>query len=126
MLLLSAFSGVALVLAAIGVFGVMANSVSQRTHEIGIRMALGASPKAIQKMIVLQATTMALLGIGVGLIASISLTRFISSLLYNVSTTDPTVFEFVALALTLVLIAASYIPARRATAVAPTTVLRNG
>lgn len=124
MLLFGIFSGVALVLAAVGVFGVMASSVTQRTHEIGIRMALGATPVTILKMIVSQAVGLALLGIVLGLTASIALTRFMSSLLYEVSTTDPTVLAGVSLVLTLVMIAASYIPARRATAVDPVTALR--
>jgi putative ABC transport system permease protein len=124
MRLLGIFSGVALVLAAVGVFGVMASSVSQRTHEIAIRAALGARPEAIQRLIVLQAAVLALAGIGVGLVASVLLTRFISILLYDVSATDPMVFAAVASTLTVVLIFASYIPARRATMVDPMTALR--
>lgn len=128
MVLLGVFSAVALALSAIGVFGVMANSVSQRTHEIGVRIALGATPRSILKMIVLQAALLAFLGIVIGVIGALLtffiFTHYISSLLYEVSSTDPLVFMVVALLLSLVLMIASYIPARRATAVDPMSALR--
>lgn len=123
-LLLGIFSGAALIIAATGVFGVMANSVSHRTHEIGVRIALGARPAIVLRMILLQAAGLALIGVAAGLGLSLVFARFISTLLYQVSTNDPIVFGGVAASLILILIVASYIPARRATTVDPMTALR--
>ena len=125
MLLIAIFAGVALVLAAVGIYGVMAYSVSQRTREIGIRMALGARPADVLKMIVGQGFKLVLIGAVIGLVASFTLTNFLSSLLYGISATDPITFVIVSLVLIGVALAASYVPARRATKIAPIIALRD-
>jgi predicted permease len=122
--LLGAFAGLAVLLAAVGIYGVMAYAVGQRTHEIGVRMALGAEPAGVLRMVLGQGLRMALTGAVVGLLGSFALTRFMRSLLFEVSPTDPATFAGVLLALVVVALAASYIPARRATRVDPMAALR--
>jgi putative ABC transport system permease protein len=124
LLLLSLFSGLALVLAAVGIYGVVAYVVSQRTREIGVRMALGARQQAVVRMMLLQGLRPAAAGIVVGIVASLALGRVASGLLYTVKPTDPATFVGVTLVLIAVVVIASYIPAMRASAVPPSEALR--
>jgi putative ABC transport system permease protein len=124
-LLFSAFAGVALMLAAIGIYGVMAYSVTQRTQEIGIRMALGAQTFDVLKLVVKQGMSLTLVGIVVGLAGAFALARMLASLLFGVGTTDPMTFLGVSLLLSVVALLACYIPARRATKLNPTIALAN-
>ena len=123
-LLLGIFAGLALILAAIGIYGVMSYSVTQRTHEVGIRMALGAQRKDVMSLIIKQGLLLGLVGIFVGVLASLALTRVIASQLYGVSSTDPLTFSGISILLLLVVLLACSIPALRATRVDPLIAVR--
>ncbi|HEY2934610.1 MAG TPA: ABC transporter permease [Acidobacteriota bacterium] len=125
MVLLAIFAGCALLLAAVGIYGVMSYSVSQRAHEIGIRMALGAKRYQVLKLVLAQSFSLTLAGVAAGLIGSYALTKLMATLLFNVGTKDPATFALVAGTLTIVALLASYLPARRATLVDPMRVLRD-
>ena len=125
-ILLTLFAGLALALAAVGIYGVMAYLVSQGTRELGIRMALGATQPAILRLVIRQGLVLALSGVGVGLIAAVAFGRLVSGLLFGVRPTDPVTFGAIALLLTAVALLASYIPARRAARIDPMISLRCG
>ena len=123
-LLLGAFAAIALLLAAIGIYGVIAYTVAQRTHEIGIRMALGAQRSHVLGMVMRRGATLALAGTALGFAGALILTRMLSSLLFGISTTDPATFAAASLGLLGVALAASFIPARRATRIDPILAVR--
>jgi ABC-type antimicrobial peptide transport system permease subunit len=124
MWLMTVFGVSALLLAAIGIYGLMAYSVEQRTQEIGIRLALGAQASSVKNMIVRQGMVLAIVGVAIGLGAAFGLARFMSSFLFGVDRRDPLVFIAVPAALTLVALIAVWLPARRASRVDPIVALR--
>jgi putative ABC transport system permease protein len=124
MVLMAVFGGAALLLAAIGIYGLMAYSVAQRTQEIGIRIALGAGSTAVRRMVVLQGMRLALVGVAIGIASAFGLARFIASLLFGVKALDPLIFAAIPVLLTVVALFAVWIPARRASRVNPVTALR--
>ena len=125
LLLLGLFAAIALLLAAVGIYGVMSYSVEQRTHEIGIRAALGANRRDTLSLVLLQALRMAMAGIGIGIAASFGFTRLLSSQLFSVKSSDPLTFATVPIILLVVALAAACIPALRATRIDPLTALRH-
>jgi len=124
-LLLGLFGGLALLLASVGIYGVVSYGVAQRRREIGIRTALGAHPRDVLRLVFGQALRLAGVGVAIGIVAALAVTRFLGSLLFEVASTDPLTFGGVAVVVTAVVVVACARPARRAMAVDPATVLRS-
>jgi putative ABC transport system permease protein len=122
--LLSLFAGIALVLAIVGIYGVMSYSVTQRTHEIGIRMAIGARPRDVFSMILGHGMKLTFIGVGIGLVLAFGLTRLMETMLFGVKPTDAATFMVISVLLVTVALLACYLPGRRATKVEPTISLR--
>ena len=125
MTLMGIFGGIAILLAAIGFYGVMAHAVGRRTHELGIRLTLGASPRALRWMVLRQGATLVAVGVAVGLAGCFAVLRLIESWLYGVSPTDPLTYAVLVAVVIVVGLAASYVPARRATRIDPLEAMRN-
>jgi ABC-type antimicrobial peptide transport system permease subunit len=124
MLLLGSFAGIALLLASVGIYGVISYLVSQRTREVGIRLALGARTEDVLKLVVGRGALLAVVGVGIGLAAALAATQALAKMLFGVSATDPPTYTVVALALGGVAVLASYLPARRAAGIDPMVALR--
>ena len=122
--LLGFFSAIAVLLAAVGIYGVISYSVAQRTQEIGIRLALGAQPVDVLQMVLAQGGRLSIAGLAIGLLVGAGLTRLMSKLLYSVSALDPTIFAVMTITVALVALLACYIPARRSLQIEPMTALR--
>jgi predicted permease len=125
LLLLGGFAALAMVLASIGLYGVMSYTVTQRTRELGVRVALGAGARDVLGLVLKQGVRLALMGVGIGLVAALGLTRVMRTMLFGVGTTDPVTFVLVPLLLIAVAVLASYLPARRAMRVDPVVALRD-
>ena len=124
LVLLATFATVALVLAAVGIYGVISYAVSRRTHEIGVRMALGATPSTVLRLIIGEGMRVVAIGVVAGLAGALVVTRLMTTVVYGVRVTDPMTYAGVAALLTAVALLASYIPARRATRIDPLTAMR--
>jgi putative ABC transport system permease protein len=124
LVLLATFAGVALVLAAVGIYGVISYAVSRRTHEIGVRMALGATPRNVVRLIVGQGMRVVAVGVAVGLAGALLVTRLMTNVVYGIRVTDPLTYAAVSVLLVVVALVASYVPARRATRIDPLASMR--